>query len=421
MKKLPKLKKLTAVFGVALAVVLISTTFGNAGLIGLLYLLLRSTSMRLKLTERKLTCCQNRLQTLIDASGECIELIAQDSTLLKINTYGIKMMEVDDATELLGKSVGMRVASEYREAFAALHESVCQGNRQTLELEIISSKGTRRWVETHAVPLLNEDDTFLHLSVTRDITESKLTSAQLLRFQRLDTIGSLASGIAHDLNNTLSPILMSVQLLQIKLQAEQHQQLLQTLENNVKRGVSLVRQILSFARGVDEQTVIDFKTVFSEIELLIIQTFPKSIVCQTSVAPNLACVIGNTTQIHQVLMNLVINARDAMPQGGKLTITAEQGDFILITVTDTGVGIPASIQERIFEPFFTTKEHNKGNGLGLSTTKTIIKNHGGFINVSSKVGEGTCFKVYLPAQPIQTPDISTERKLLTKQEDFILI
>lgn len=461
MNKLPRLKKLTAVFGVAASVVVINAvisysntikliyhqhlvqalqvnyandsqyinllkqnisiaTFGNIGILVLFYLLLRSALIHLQLTERKLADSENRLQALIDTS-ECVELIAKDTTLLEINANGIKMMKADNANELLGKRVDTRVEHEYVSAFAALHESVCRGNSETLEFEI-NIQGTRRWVKTHAVPLRKEDGTFLNLSVTRDITEEKRLEEQLLRFQRLDTIGSLAGGIAHDLNNVLSAILLSVQLLRMKLPNNQYQHLITTLENNVKRGANLIKQVLLFARGVDKQTVIDLKTVFSEVELFITQTFPKSIACQISVPTYLGCVIGNTTQIHQILMNLVVNARDAMPQGGKLTLAASsiilnqdsiqnlngadlEGNFIVITVTDTGIGIPASNLERIFEPFFTTKEVGKGTGLGLSTTKSIIKNHGGFIDVKSFVGEGTCFKVYLPALKSKPMDI----------------
>lgn len=372
--------------------------FGNVGLLVLFYLVLRGALINLRVTERKLACCENRLQALMDAS-ECVELIAPDTTLLEINANGIKMMKALSANELLGKRVDTRVELEYYRAFAALHENVCRGNAGTLEFEV-NVQGTRRWVKTQAVPLSCEDGSFLNLSVTRDITEEKQLFSTLLRFQRLDTIGSLVGGIAHDLNNVLSPILLSAQLLRMKLPNNEYNSLLTMLENNVKRGANLTKQILLFARGVDKQTLIDLKAVFTDVELFITQTFPKSITCQISVSSSSGYVMGNTTQIHQVLMNLVVNARDAMPQGGKLTLHLNGADtesnFVVITVTDTGVGIPASNLEHIFEPFFTTKEVGKGTGLGLSTTKSIIKNHGGFIDVHSKVGEGTCFKVYLP-------------------------
>ncbi len=252
------------------------------------------------------------------------------------------------------------------------------------------------------------------LIVNTEITQKKQLEIQLLRSQRLESIGTLAGGIAHDLNNVLSPILMSVQMLRMKLPQQQHQQLLQMLENNVKRGASLVQQVLSFARGVEgKRTPVQVQLLLAEIEQIITRTFPKSITCHTDVQADLWMISADPTQIHQVLMNLVVNARDAMVDGGHLRIYAENivideqysqinidakpGNYIVITVEDTGIGIPSTIQERIFEPFFTTKTVGKGTGLGLSTALGIIKNYGGFVNMHSQEDKGTQFQVYLPS------------------------
>jgi len=251
------------------------------------------------------------------------------------------------------------------------------------------------------------------LTVNTDITAKKQLEAQFLRAQRLESIGTLASGISHDLNNVLTPILLSAQLLQRLHKDQRSQRLLQIQETNAKRGAALVKQVLAFARGVEgERTILQTRHLISEIQQIIQETFPKSIKLYTNISPDLWTVFGDATQLHQVLMNLVVNARDAMPNGGSLRLVAENlvieqnyaqmnldakvGPYLVITVSDTGVGIPTKILTQIFEPFFTTKEVGNGTGLGLSTVIGIIKSHGGFVNVYSEVGQGTQFKIYLP-------------------------
>ncbi|MDZ8083651.1 MAG: PAS domain S-box protein [Nostoc sp. SerVER01] len=254
------------------------------------------------------------------------------------------------------------------------------------------------------------------LCVDTDITEKKQLQEQFFRTQRLESIGTLAGGIAHDLNNILTPILAASQLLQDKFfQDEEHcQQLMAFVESNAKRGATLVKQVLSFARGFKgERTIIQVEYLISEIIQIAKQTFPKSIEFSTAIAEDIWAVSGDTTQLHQVLMNLIVNARDAISDGGniqisainqfideaytKMNIDAKVGNYIVITVADNGMGIPSEILDKIFEPFFTTKGVNTGTGLGLSTALGIIKSHGGFIKVSSRVGKGSKFKVFLPA------------------------
>ncbi|MBD2363330.1 response regulator [Anabaena minutissima FACHB-250] len=253
------------------------------------------------------------------------------------------------------------------------------------------------------------------LVVNTEITQKKLLEAQFLRAQRLESIGTLASGIAHDLNNVLAPILMTAQLLEAQIKDERSLRLLPILINNAKRGANLVKQVLSFTRGLEgERTLLQLKHLILEIKQIIKETFPKSIEVVTKISQNLWTVFGDGTQLHQVLMNLSVNARDAMPNGGILYIEAKNlfidesyttmnldakvGPYIVVTVTDTGTGISPEILDRIFEPFFTTKEVSKGTGLGLSTVLGIIKSHGGFININTEAGKGSQFTVYLPAQ-----------------------
>jgi two-component system, cell cycle sensor histidine kinase and response regulator CckA len=276
------------------------------------------------------------------------------------------------------------------------------------------------------------------LIVNTDITQKKQLEAQFLRAQRLESIGTLASGIAHDLNNVLAPILMSAQLLESHKLDEHSRRLLPILISNAKRGANLVKQVLSFTRGLEgERTLLQLKHLIMEIQQIIRETFPKSIEVHTQMQPHLWTVSGDPTQLHQVLMNLCVNARDAMPNGGVLKITAENflidenyakmnldakaGAYVVINVSDTGIGIRAQILDRIFEPFFTTKELGKGTGLGLSTVLGIIKSHGGFIQVSSQEGKGSLFKVFLPAQESKEILEETNLELPPGNGELILV
>ena len=534
----------------------------NIGLVVQFYYLLKEYISKLKKTESALRQSENRLRGIIDAEPASIKLIHRNSNILEIYASGIEMMEVENADFLIGKSIYTTVIPDYLTAYKLMHESVCNGNQETLEFEMIGFKGTRRWMETYAIPLPNENNSdFLHLAITRDITQRKFSEqklqeqaalldvvtnailvkdiqnqilywnkgaaniygwsaseaygqkssrllhreyspqqddallsvinvgkwegelhqitkegkdiiiqsrwtllrdekerpkfilaenteitqkkeleTQLLRTQRLESIGTLAGGVAHDLNNVLTPILMSVQLLERKLQDSQHEALLKTLENNAQRGASLIKQLLSFARGIEGQkSLIQTKYLIAEIEQVIRETFPKSIKLNINIPANLNCVYGDATQLHQVLMNLVVNARDAMPEGGKLDISAENllidefyaqmnayaktGAYIVVTVADTGVGMHPEIHERIFEPFFTTKEVGKGTGLGLSTALGIVKNHGGFVNVYSKLNKGTIVKIYLPIQQAEETNIDDGDELedLNGSGELILV
>jgi two-component system cell cycle sensor histidine kinase/response regulator CckA len=280
-----------------------------------------------------------------------------------------------------------------------------------------------------------------YLVVNTDITERKQLEARLLRSQRMESLGTLAGGIAHDLNNILSPILMSVQVLQRRHPDEESQKWLAALRENSERGASLIKQLLSFARGTEgERLPMQPRHLIKEVIKILGETLPKSIAVRFFVPDNLWTVQADPTQIHQVLMNLAVNARDAMPQGGTLTIKSENvaidaeyaaihpdaraGKYVLITVGDTGCGIAPEQLEKVFEPFFTTKELDKGTGLGLSTVLGIIKNHRGFINLYSEPDRGTRFDVYLPAMETAEPKIAPnerEAELTGGDGELILI
>jgi len=278
------------------------------------------------------------------------------------------------------------------------------------------------------------------LAVNSDITEKKRLEAQFLGVQRLESIGALAGGIAHDINNILSPILLAVRMLQMKFPDADSQRFLTILQHNAERGGEMIKQVLQFARGVEgRQILLQPQHLIDEVARMLRETLAKSIDVKTRMPDGVWPVIGDPTQLHQVLMNLCVNARDAMPQGGRLTLAAENfvidesyarmnidsrpGRYVLITVADTGVGIPLEIIDKIFDPFFTTKEAGSGTGLGLSTVIGIVKSHGGFISVSSQPGTGSEFKVCVPAAESMSkvPSLKQEPETQRGHGELILV
>ena len=301
----------------------------------------------------------------------------------------------------------------------------------------LTHNGNLHSVQVNYVPHVDEGEVKGTYVLIQNITERRQLERQLLRSQRMESIGTLAGGIAHDLNNVLTPILMAVQLLAMKHQDPQSQRWLELLETNTKRGANLIRQVMSFARGMDgKQIPTQPDRLVLEIKRVVEETFPKSITISTHIAPGLWAVSGDATQLHQVLMNLCINARDAMPKGGLLTLSAKNlvaeathvqnqpdlkvGPYVVLTVEDTGTGIPPELIDRIFEPFFTTKELGEGTGLGLSTVIGILKSHGGSIAISSEVGQGTKFKVFLPAIAASVSEAVRDLNLPLGQGEKIL-
>jgi PAS domain S-box-containing protein len=252
------------------------------------------------------------------------------------------------------------------------------------------------------------------LAVNTDITEKKKLEEQFLRAQRMESIGTLAGGIAHDLNNILAPILIAAEMLKAKMGDQQEARLAEGIITSAKRGAEIVKQVLTFSRGTKgEHITVDPCNVLKDMKRIVSETFPKDIEFHTVMPDTPWSIKGDPTQLHQVLMNLCVNARDAMPKGGTLTLRAQNmtidehfarmgpefkpGRYLRIDVADTGAGIPSDHLERIFDPFFTTKEIGKGTGLGLATVHKIVKDHDGIIKVRSEVGKGTIFSVYLPA------------------------
>lgn len=317
------------------------------------------------------------------------------------------------AAEVIGRSAR---ELHYREASAfdaATRETLTKGE-WVGEIEQYTKAGGKISVEGHWTLVRDyRGNPKSILVINTDITQRKKLEQQFLRAQRMESIGTLAGGIAHDLNNLLAPIAMGVDLLRRYQQDPRSHAIIDTIGRSAKRGADLVKQVLSFARGVEgERVPIRVPHLVGEIASIVENTFPKNIRLDTAVSDRVSPIGGDPTQINQVLLNLAVNARDAMPEGGVLTISAENvevdaqyavmnrgvkaGRYVVITVTDTGTGIPREIVDRIFDPFFTTKEIGKGTGLGLSTVMGIVRSHGGFVNVYSEPGHGSSFKVYLP-------------------------
>jgi PAS domain S-box-containing protein len=319
------------------------------------------------------------------------------------------------AADALGRRVEDLFGAEPRAKIAAAQEILVTKGEWSGEFPLQGRDGHPVIVEFSATVIRDDHGRpQARLAIVTDISERRRLEERFLRAQRLESVGMLASGIAHDLNNVLSPILMGAPMHREHLTEAGDLKLLAMCERSAERGAALVRQILSFAQGVGgEARPIQVKHLLRELGSVIDETFPKNIRYEPLIAPNLWTVTAHPTQIHQVLLNLCVNARDAMPAGGRLTLRAENtvldevsaravdggrpGAWLMLQVQDTGVGIAPEVLPRIWEPFFTTKASGKGTGLGLSTVRGIVENHRGFATVHSEVGRGTSVRVYLPA------------------------
>ncbi|NET48177.1 MAG: response regulator [Merismopedia sp. SIO2A8] len=349
------------------------------------------------------------------------------------------------------------------------------------EFRILTPAQEVRWIAVNSSVFNDANGQPLRMiGIHMDVTEKKQLERQFLRAQRLESLGTLASGIAHDLNNILTPILGVVQLLPLQLPnlSDKNRLLLETLDSSARRGADLVKQILSFSRGVEGKRVsLNLSHVLSEIETLILRTLPKSIQVHSDITPNLWPVLGDATQLHQIFMNLCVNARDAMGAGGQLTIKAENRvldpahiqryfglfspnmdlpspqpaptqlkpftiaetqsisnnasanasanvkgtGYVMVSISDTGTGIAPDILDRIFDPFFTTKPLGKGTGLGLSAVIGIVKSHGGFLDVQSQVNQGSTFTIFLPTTPSGEGDSDNAIAIHSGHQELVLV
>jgi len=379
--------------------------------------------------------------TLLDKAQDAIMVLDLDDHIVFWNKSAERIYGWS-AAEAIGKKplnlfLGGAVSPRHAEAIKTIQERGEWGG----ELQEVNKEGRAVTVQGRCNVIYNErGQPKARLIINTDVTERKKLEAQFLRAQRMESLGTLAGGIAHDLNNVLTPLLISVQVLKEKVTDDDGKRLVASLEANVQRGSGLVKQVLAFGRGVEgERIIVQPKHIAREIKQMINETFPKSVAFELHSAPDLCTITGDPTQLHQILLNLCVNARDAMPKGGKLSLRLENvvldeayasmnlearpGPYLCLTVKDTGTGMPKEIQEKIFDPFFTTKEPGKGTGLGLSTTLAIVKSHGGFIHCYSEPGKGSTFKVYLPANPalVSAENVVTEKARLPNGRNNLVL
>ncbi|NJD52934.1 MAG: PAS domain S-box protein [Candidatus Methanoperedens sp.] len=367
-----------------------------------------------KRADEKLRESEEKYRMLIDNIQDGVFIIQDDKvqfaneSFASVGGYTVEEVIGKDFRELIAPDDLEMVVDNYRRRQAG------EDIPKEYEFHMMHKNGRTRIIVNMNFGFITFRGRVASMGTVKDITQKKLLESQLLRAQRMESIGTLASGIAHDINNVLTPIMLSQELLQEQLTDKDSLRLLSTIKRSTHRGADLMKQVMSFAKGVEgERNTLQVVQLISEIRQIAKETFPRNIDIRTDIPKAIWNISGDSTQLHQILMNLCVNARDAMPDGGILRFCAENilidedyahinidakiGPYIVITVSDTGTGIPPGILDRIFEPFFTTKEPGKGTGLGLSVALGIVKSHSGFITAYSEVGKGTAFKVYLPA------------------------
>jgi PAS domain S-box-containing protein len=366
---------------------------------------------------------------LLDKTHEAIVLFSLEGEIQFWNK-GAEAIYGWTCEEALGQSAPHMTGGKDEQ----LHEKGCRATLETghwtNESTVAHKDGREVVVESHWTLIRDSDDQpKAFLVISHDIGERKLMESQLMRAQRMESIGTLAGGIAHDLNNILTPIMMSIEMLRCVAPDPKAQSIIETISSISRRGADIVRQVLSFARGMKGQHVeVQPRHLLKDIQAFIKETLPKNIQLKNRFPNDSWTLQGDPTQLHQIIMNLCVNARDAMPNGGCLTITTENvvidaqyasmhleatpGKYLAIVVSDTGTGIPPEILDKIFDPFFTTKEIGKGTGLGLSTVISIVKSHHGFVHVDTEVGKGTTFKIHLPALGTSSQAAAEDEALL---------
>ena len=365
--------------------------------------------------EEELAWSESKLRTLIEAEQDCVMVVAEDGTLLEMNPAGLRMIDAGKPEQAAGKTLYALVLPEYAGRARALTEQVFRGVPGHLEFEFAGLNGAHRWVETRAVPLRSaQGEIRAMLAVARDITVQKRLENQLRHAQKMEAVGTLTGGIAHDFNNILTSIIGYGELLRMTRRLDvQWEDYLDQLLASADRAANLTKNLLAFSRKqIMAPKRVDINKVIRRVEKLLSRLIGEDIELTTGLAERELAAQADIGQIEQVLVNLAVNARDAMPGGGALSLTTgtftiddeyvrtrqygQPGLYVRICVSDTGTGMDEETRMRIFEPYFTTKEVGKGTGLGLSIVYGIITQHNGYIDCDSEPGRGSTFAIYLP-------------------------
>ncbi len=367
--------------------------------------------------QRKQAEAQLRLENAaLSAAANAILITDHAGYICQINPAFTALTGYTAEDAITRKPGELLKSGEHDAAFyRSLWETILAGHVWQGEIKNRRKDGSLYLDEQTITPVKDSNGKITHfISIRQDITGKRKMEEHLLRAQRLESVGHLASGLAHDLNNILAPILMAAPLIREEVRAPSALKMLDIVDANVRRGAEIIKQLLIFGRGTEVQRMpLKLHSLVKDMVNIVEQTFPKNIRCESDASSNSWPVNADMTQMHQVLMNLCVNARDAMPNGGTLSLTLENveidednvweapgvslGRHVVLSISDTGTGIPAEYLDKIFDPFFTTKAVGQGTGLGLSTVVGIVKSHGGVIQVRSQPGAGTQFKVYLPA------------------------
>ncbi len=356
----------------------------------------------------------DRYRQIFENANDVIYTTDLEHRVTALNKAGVELTGYN-SDEVLGKSIDLIVPSEYILLFDQMKERMIAGQVSAIyEVEILTRDGRRFPAEVSARLIYEADGPVGIQGILRDVTERKRLQEQVWRSQRMEAVGQLAGGIAHDFNNLLTIILAYTNITMDSVGADhpvyRH---VEGIRKSVQRASSLTRQLLAFSRRqVLQPRILQINSVISDLQKLLTRLIGENIELLTDLDPAIGLVKADSGQIEQVLMNLVINARDAMPNGGRITVTTknsvltdadareyhyvEPGHYVVIEVVDTGHGMDAETLSHIFEPFFTTKEAGKGTGLGLATVYGIVKQSGGYIWANSEPGQGATFRILLP-------------------------